>query len=86
MTATGAPYDGIQAKADRDIPVVVLEPGAASGAREGPMTSRRWPARRARGASYSSTTCASAALALTRSAAFLALDFEEKLSPDVAVV
>ena len=27
MTATGAPYDEFQAKADREIPVVVLEPG-----------------------------------------------------------
>ncbi|HUR84798.1 MAG TPA: nitroreductase/quinone reductase family protein [Solirubrobacteraceae bacterium] len=27
MTATGAPYDEVQAKADREIPVVVLEPG-----------------------------------------------------------
>jgi deazaflavin-dependent oxidoreductase (nitroreductase family) len=26
MTATGAPYDELQAKADREIPVVVLEP------------------------------------------------------------
>ncbi|HZO76873.1 MAG TPA: nitroreductase/quinone reductase family protein, partial [Solirubrobacteraceae bacterium] len=26
MTATGAPYDEFQARADRDIPVVVLEP------------------------------------------------------------
>jgi hypothetical protein len=27
MTATGAPYDEFQAKADREIPVLVLEPG-----------------------------------------------------------
>jgi hypothetical protein len=27
MTATGAPYDEFQAKADREIPVVVVEPG-----------------------------------------------------------
>ena len=27
MTATGAPYDEFQAKADREIPVVVREPG-----------------------------------------------------------
>jgi len=27
MTATGTPYDDFQAKADREIPVVVLEPG-----------------------------------------------------------
>jgi ABC-type proline/glycine betaine transport system substrate-binding protein len=27
MTATGVPYDEFQAKADREIPVVVLEPG-----------------------------------------------------------
>jgi deazaflavin-dependent oxidoreductase (nitroreductase family) len=27
MTATGVPYAGFQAKADREIPVVVLEPG-----------------------------------------------------------
>jgi deazaflavin-dependent oxidoreductase (nitroreductase family) len=27
MTATGAPYDEFQAKADREIPVVILEPG-----------------------------------------------------------
>ena len=27
MTATGAPYDEFQAKVDREIPVVVLEPG-----------------------------------------------------------
>ena len=27
MTATGAPYDEFQAKADREIAVVVLEPG-----------------------------------------------------------
>ena len=27
MTATGAPYDEFQANADREIPVVVLEPG-----------------------------------------------------------
>ena len=27
MTATGAPYDDFQGKADREIPVVVLEPG-----------------------------------------------------------
>lgn len=27
MTATGTPYDEFQAKADREIPVVVLEPG-----------------------------------------------------------
>jgi deazaflavin-dependent oxidoreductase (nitroreductase family) len=27
MTGTGAPYDEFQAKADREIPVVVLEPG-----------------------------------------------------------
>ena len=27
MTATGAPYDEFPAKADREIPVVVLEPG-----------------------------------------------------------
>ena len=27
MTATGAPYGEFQAKADREIPVVVLEPG-----------------------------------------------------------
>ena len=27
MTATGAPYDEFQAKADREIPVVFLEPG-----------------------------------------------------------
>ncbi len=26
MTATGVPYDEFQAKADREIPVVVLEP------------------------------------------------------------
>ena len=26
MTATGTPYDAFQAKADREIPVVVLEP------------------------------------------------------------
>jgi hypothetical protein len=29
MTATGTPYDEFQAKADREIPVVVLEPGYA---------------------------------------------------------
>jgi deazaflavin-dependent oxidoreductase (nitroreductase family) len=29
MTATGTPYDAFQAKADREIPVVVLEPTAA---------------------------------------------------------
>ena len=29
MTATGTPYDDFQAKADREIPVVVLEPTAA---------------------------------------------------------
>jgi len=29
MTATGAPYDEFQAKADREIPVVGLEPGWA---------------------------------------------------------
>ncbi|MGI8712324.1 MAG: hypothetical protein ACR2NR_03920 [Solirubrobacteraceae bacterium] len=29
MTATGAPYDAFQAKADHEIPVVVLEPGKA---------------------------------------------------------
>ena len=27
MAATGVPYDEFQAKADREIPVVVLEPG-----------------------------------------------------------
>jgi hypothetical protein len=27
MTATGTPYDEFQAKTDREIPVVVLEPG-----------------------------------------------------------
>jgi hypothetical protein len=26
MTATGTPYDEFQAKADREIPVVILEP------------------------------------------------------------
>jgi hypothetical protein len=29
MTATGAPYDEFQANADREIPVVVVEPGQA---------------------------------------------------------
>jgi hypothetical protein len=29
MTATGTPYDEFQAKADREIPVVVLEPAEA---------------------------------------------------------
>lgn len=32
MTATGAPYDEFQAKADRQIPVVVLEPGPGRAA------------------------------------------------------
>jgi deazaflavin-dependent oxidoreductase (nitroreductase family) len=31
MTAAGTPYDEFQAKADREIPVVVLEPGRPSG-------------------------------------------------------
>ncbi len=29
MTATGTPYDDFQAKADREIPVVILEPSVA---------------------------------------------------------
>jgi hypothetical protein len=40
----------------------------------------------ARAARYSSTIGAAPALALTPSAAFLALDFDEKLSPELAVV
>jgi hypothetical protein len=31
MTATGPPYDEFQAKADREIPVVVLKPGQPIG-------------------------------------------------------
>ena len=31
MTATGAPYDEFQAKADREIPVVVLSRARPSG-------------------------------------------------------
>ncbi len=33
MTATGTPYDGFQAKTDREIPVVVLEPVSRSSSR-----------------------------------------------------
>jgi deazaflavin-dependent oxidoreductase (nitroreductase family) len=32
MTATGVPYDDFQAKADREIPVVILEPGPGGAA------------------------------------------------------
>ena len=44
MTATGTPYDQFQAKADREIPVVVLEPAWAERPRNATSLRRRMSA------------------------------------------